>query len=54
MSIRLRETKVSWIVESDGFSPYVPSEPLIKVSFKKKIFSKDDIRKIVRMGVKIS
>ena len=51
MSIRLRETKVSWIVESDGFSPYVSSESLIKVSFKKKIFSKDDIRKIVRMGV---
>jgi len=51
MSIRLRETKISWIVESDGFSPYVSSEPLIKVAFKKNIFSKSDIRKIVEMGV---
>jgi len=49
--IRLRETKKSWIVECDGFSPFDDDEEVLKVAFWKSVHTKKDVIKIAKMGI---
>jgi hypothetical protein len=49
--VGIKETKVSWIIDTDGFSRYVPNEGVGRIAFKKSVFTRKDIRKMAEFGI---